>query len=102
MIYVIAAIELKPGARDQFLAEFRELVPLVNAENGCLEYGPTIDLPTNIGAQPAARDDVVTVVEKWESLEALEDHLMASHMIEFRNRVKELVVSTSLQILEPA
>ena len=37
--------------RDAFLAEFQRIVPLVHAEAGCLEYGPTIDVPTGIGVQ---------------------------------------------------
>jgi quinol monooxygenase YgiN len=61
-----------------------------------------VDVPTSISAQGTPRQDVVTVVEKWESIEALEAHLMAVHMLEYRERVKALVVSASLQILEPA
>jgi quinol monooxygenase YgiN len=45
---------------------------------------------------------VVTVVEKWESIEALEAHLIAPHMIEHRKGVKGLVKETSLRILAPA
>ncbi len=71
MIHVIATIDLHAGRRDEFLAEFHKLVPLVRAEAGCLDYGPTIDLPTGLSAQVPTRDLVVTVVEKWESLDAL-------------------------------
>ena len=102
MIHVIATIQLQAGARDAFLAEFRKLMPHVLAEHGCLEYGPTIDAPTSVGVQGDPRPDVVTVIEKWESVDALESHLIAQHMKEFRRSVKELVDSISLQILEPA
>lgn len=102
MIYVIATIEIHPGRRNDFLAEFHKLVPQVRDEKGCIDYGPTVDVPTNIPAQPPARSDVVTVVEKWESLEDLEAHLIASHMVEYRGRVKELVKGVTLQVLEPA
>lgn len=101
MLHVIATIELKPGLRDTFLSEFRQVVPAVRQEAGCLEYGPTIDLETNIAAQPAPRHDVVTVVEKWESLEALEAHLIAPHMIEYRARVKDLLQSVTIHVLKP-
>ncbi len=101
MIYVIASVELKQGRRDDFLGEFRKIVPLVQAENGCLEYGPTVDVGTNISAQGDVRENVVTVVEKWESIEALEAHLIAPHMIEYRGKVKDMVASTQLRILEP-
>ncbi len=102
MICVIAKIEVAEGRRDDFLAEFRQLVPKVLEEEGCVEYGPMIDVPAHLGAQAPPRDNLVTVVEKWESLEALEAHLMAPHMVEYRKRVRPMVVSTSLEILEPA
>jgi quinol monooxygenase YgiN len=101
-IHVIATIELVPGKRDAFLREFWKIVPQVRAEAGCLEYGPTVDLPTTIAAQAPLRGDVVTIVEKWESLAALEDHLSAPHMQAYRPKVKDLVLSSRLQILQPA
>jgi quinol monooxygenase YgiN len=102
MIIVIATIEVEQGGRDAFLKEFHQVVPLVRQEQGCLEYGPTIDLPTNIAAQPDPRDNVVTVVEKWESLDDLEAHLIAPHMLDYRKRVKSLVKQTTIQVLQPA
>ncbi len=102
MIHVIATIELAPGKREAFLNEFRQLVPKVLAEAGCLEYGPTVDVASEIAAQGAVREDVVTVVEKWSDLAALRAHLVAPHMEAYRPRVKDIVRSTKLQILEPA
>lgn len=101
MIHVIATIELHPGKRAAFLAEFHKIVPLVRAENGCLEYGPTGDVNTGIGAQIPLRPDVVTIVEKWIDLPALQVHLVAPHMLEYRPRVKDFVKSVQLQVLEP-
>jgi len=101
MIHVIATIELVPGERAAFLKDFRALVPQVRAEVGCLEYGPTVDIASGIPAQGAPRENVVTVVEKWSDLAALKAHLVAPHMEAYRPRVKHLVRSTTLQILEP-
>lgn len=102
MIYVIATIEVASGQREAFLTEFRKVVPLVRAEAGCLEYAPAVDLVTDLPAQAPAREQVVTVVEKWESLAALRAHLQAPHMMEYRARVKELVVGARLHILQPS
>ena len=102
MIFVIATIELEEGKRDEFLGHFRALVPSVEAEEGCLEYGPTVDVETTIPAQGEVRPNFVTVVEKWEDLEALERHLVAPHMLEYRTQVKDLVKQVSLQVVEPA
>jgi quinol monooxygenase YgiN len=102
MIHVIATIEIAEGKRTALLAEFHRIVPQVRAEAGCLEYGPTIDLQTEFAAQGPARDNVVTVVEKWESLAALRGHVAAPHMQEYRVRVKDLVAGVRLQVLQPA
>ncbi|REJ70155.1 MAG: antibiotic biosynthesis monooxygenase [Planctomycetota bacterium] len=102
MIHVLATIELQPGQRESFLQEMRVLVPRVQAEDGCLEYGPAIDLDTPIEAQPPVRENVVMVVEKWASLEALQAHLDAPHMHAFRERVASMVARLELHILEPA
>ncbi len=102
MIFVIATIGLKPGCRGIFLNAFHENMPLVKEEAGCLAYDPTVDLETGIGPQEPVREQVVTVVEKWESLDHLMDHLKAPHMTAYREKVKEMVEGVSLQILEPA
>jgi len=102
MIYVIAEIELAEGSRDPFVTHFQANVPHVLAEDGCLEYAPTIDLQTELTAQPPARVNCVTVVEKWESLTALQAHLVAPHMVTYREKVKGMVVKTTLRVLHPA
>jgi quinol monooxygenase YgiN len=102
MIHVIATIETVSGRRGEFLAHFRELVPQVQAEAGCLEYGPAIDLATDIEAQAPPREGVVTVIEKWSDLSALRDHLAAPHMTAYREKVKDLVAGVTIHVLEPA
>ena len=102
MIHVIATIELAEGKRDAFLAEFRQLVPLVRAEAGCLAYGPAVDVETGLSAQPPMRPNAVTIVEQWDSLDALRAHLQAPHMAAYRPKVKDFVVKTTLQVLQPA
>jgi quinol monooxygenase YgiN len=102
VICVIATIEVVEGRRHEFLDEFRKIVPKVLAEAGCLEYAPMVDVPTGIGLQSPTRPDVVTVLEKWETIEALEAHLIAPHMIEYRKAVKDVVKGATLRILRPS
>jgi quinol monooxygenase YgiN len=102
MIHVIATIEIVAGRRDDFLREFHALMPSVRAEDGCIEYGPTVDAETKIAAQIPRRPTIVTIVEKWRDLPALEAHLVAPHMHDYRAKVKPWVVGTQLQILDPA
>jgi len=102
MISVLATIETAEGRRDEFLAIFRELVPKVVAEDGCIEYAPWIDLDTTISSQDEPRSSAMIVIEKWESIDALEAHLIAPHMLEFRKAIEGLVTNLELEILEPA
>jgi len=102
MIHVIATITVKPGKREAFLREFARLVPDVRGEKGCIEYGPAVDLETGISVQEPCRQDAVIVIEKWVDLEALKAHSVAPHMAAYRERVKDIMVGTSLQILRNA
>ena len=102
MIHVIAEIDINEGRREAFLREFNQVVPLVRDEDGCIEYGATIDAPTGIEKQAALRNDTVTIVEKWSGIAALEAHLDSEHMAAYRQRVKDHVAGATLRILEPA
>ncbi len=102
MIHVIATIDVTAGRREEFLTAFKELVPKVKAEEGCIEYGPAIDTDSGIPAQQRKGDDVVTVIEKWDNVAALTAHLDAPHMREYREQVKDLVQGMTLHVLEPA
>lgn len=102
MIYVIATVEVAEGKRDAFLKEFHQVVPKVQAEKGCLEYGPNVDVATDIPVQVPLRKDIVTIIERWEDVPALKVHLTAPHMLEYRKRVKDLVIGMKVQVLEKA
>jgi len=101
MIHVIASIHIKEGAIAKFIEIFKSNVQDVLAEEGCIEYVPTVDVQT--GLPPQELDgNVVTIVEKWESLEALQAHLSAPHMLEYQAKVKGIVKGLSLKVLEEA
>lgn len=102
MIHVVATIEVKPGQREAFLAEFRRIVPLVRAEAGCVEYGPTVDVASGLSMQGPLRENIAVIIEQWENLPALQAHTRAPHMADYRVAVKDLVVGVQLQILQPA
>ena len=101
MIHVIASISIKPGNVPDFLTAFKAIVPTVLAEDGCVQYTPTVDVDINVPAQQLD-ESIVTIVEKWESVAALQAHLVAPHMEAYRETVKDLVVSASLKVLEDA
>jgi quinol monooxygenase YgiN len=62
---------------------------------------PMIDLPTGLSPQEL-NNNVVTVIENWDSLDDLQAHLSAPHMIEFRKKEKDLVDRVSLKVLKEA
>jgi quinol monooxygenase YgiN len=102
MICVIATIQVAPGRRDDLLALFRTLMSKVRAEQGCIEYTAMIDTRSGLAAQDPIRDNTLVVVEKWESIAALNAHLKTLHMAEYFEKAEDLRLSMSLQVLEPA
>lgn len=101
MIVVIATITCRPGTRTKFLEEFSWIIPDVLQEQGCIEYGPTVDADTGLPSQHCA-DNRVTIVEKWDSVADLKAHLVAPHMDAYRPKVKEFVDASELRVLEYA
>lgn len=101
MIIVLASIRVKAGKLTEFLEIFNANVPKVKAEDGCIEYGPAVDFDMNIPAQQLD-EHVVTIVEKWETPEALTAHFGAPHMQEYRKKVQEIVENVSLKVLHEA
>jgi quinol monooxygenase YgiN len=101
MIQVIATIELKPDCLDEYLAVLHENVPKVKAEEGCLAYDPTVDIDSGLPVQGEIRQNTVTLVEAWASMDALHAHLKTSHMAAYREAVKDYVQNVRLQVLQP-
>ena len=66
-----------------------------------MEYSATVDFPTEVPIQET-NENVVTVVEKWETFPHLEDHFTAPHMLEYKSKVEVMVEDVSLKILESA
>jgi quinol monooxygenase YgiN len=102
VVYVIATLELAPGTRSAFLAEFAKVVPLVHAEQGCIEYVGTVDAETDIASQHRIGPDKVTIVEKWASVDALRAHDTSAHMLAYRARIKEYLRGREIWIMKAA
>jgi quinol monooxygenase YgiN len=101
MVYVLASIRVKPGRRSDFIKVFKANMPAVRAEKGCIGYFPAVDIDAKLSRQ-VLDENIVTIIEKWENLEALHDHLNAPHMLAYREKVKDLVESSTLKILQEA
>ena len=101
MINVIASIRIEAGGLSDFLEIFRANMLKVREEKGCVEYVPLVDIDAKLVPQ-ILDENVLTIIEKWESLEALRDHLEAPHMMAYREKVKNIVTGLSLKILKEA
>ena len=101
MINVLAFIQVKPAHRAEFIAAFKANVPTVLKEDGCIEYTPTVDIASGMSNQELA-PTIVTIIEKWESLDALRAHAQAPHMLSYGEAVKDMVESVTLRILQAA
>jgi quinol monooxygenase YgiN len=101
MICVIATIKAKAGQRNALLACIEDNLSNVHAEIGCLEYQPMVDTESSLGAQQLD-ENIVTMVEKWETISNLNAHAVAPHMLEYREKVKDIVESVSLKVLTAA
>ena len=102
MVYLVVQFELQDGKRDDFLGEFLQVVPQVRREEGCIQYVPTVDqIDTGISLPLSANSNRVTLIEQWESLDALKAHLAAAHMIQYREKVKHLIAKVTVQLLQP-
>ena len=101
MISVIASIKVKPEHISEFIEIFKANVPNVLAEDGCLEYLPTVDINADLPPQ-ALDENVVTIIEKWESLDALRTHLAAPHMKAYKEKTADMTDGVSLKVLQEA
>ena len=99
MINVIASIKIKESHMSEFIEIFKANRANVLLEAGCIEYVPTLDFATGFPVQEL-NSNVITIIEKWETLESLQAHLIAPHMLEYKEKVRDIVESVSLKVLE--
>lgn len=102
MIYVLATSELNDGCREKFLEILKANVPNVLAEAGCVMYVPNIDFPSGLSAQKEVRENVVTIIEGWESMDHLMKHLQSAHMAEYRKKISGMRKSSTMNVVTPA
>ena len=102
MLHVLALITTKPGMRDTVLRHFRENMPAVHAEEGCIEYVPVVDAPTFGPFQTELGPDTFVVVEKWANPEALNAHAAAPHMKTYAAKTAGMIEERVIYVLSPA
>jgi len=101
IVHVVAVISAKAGKRADVLAAFNDNVPNVLNEDGCIEYGATLDTG-DVGAfQTQFGPDTFVVIEKWQSLEHLKAHIATPHMAAYAASVKDWLAERVIHVLSP-
>lgn len=90
MIYVIATIHTLPGKAAALILGAKPCIDATRREEGCISYDYV---------QDTERPDVVMVVERWSSREALAAHFLVPHLKAWREARKPLVKSTKVEII---
>jgi quinol monooxygenase YgiN len=102
MVYIIAFTKVKPGKRSEFIDMFkRDLIPKTLKEKGCIQYLLTVDMDTNDSFQEKD-ENIVTTIETWKSMEALQDHLASPHVKSFQKIAEGITEGLSARILQEA
>jgi quinol monooxygenase YgiN len=90
MIHIVAILTAHPGKRDALLTRLKAAVPAVQAEPGCLEYQPVIDLETS---SVKFGSDSFVVIEKWRDQAALDAHGKGAALMSFVADVKDSIMA---------
>lgn len=82
MVGVVAKNIVKPDKIEDFLEVTRELISETRREKGCIEYTLMRD---------SERENILTFIEKWESMDHLKAHFEAPHFKRVVPMLVELV-----------
>jgi quinol monooxygenase YgiN len=102
MVHLVVTFIIKEGKMDEYLAELKKLRPQVLAEKGCVEYTFLREYQSPLDIQEAVNPNRVTLVEKWETPEALAVHGAAPHMKDFNLRAAAFHERVSARVMETA
>jgi quinol monooxygenase YgiN len=94
MVHVIVMVKVKEGRADDFVRLFKSVASIVEKEKGCVQYIATVDAPD---APPDTIDkNMVTILEKWECVEDIQNHMGTPHMKEFFEKQNALIEGVSV------
>lgn len=82
MIVVIGYLTINPDKRAQAEEAIAKLVPLTQAEDGCVQYTYSADL---------GEPDRINITEQWESEDAMTAHMGAEHFAEFMGSIGDCI-----------
>lgn len=89
-ITVVVSARAKPGRGAELLDLYGELAAATHGEDGCLAFTLHRGLDDH---------DVIALVERWASREALDAHLGSPHVTTFRREAAELADGPSAIVI---
>jgi quinol monooxygenase YgiN len=98
LIHVVVTMIIREGQMPRFLELARQVSAEVRREAGCIAYEYTLDVQSPLPTQEPVQANRLTLIEKWESLEALEAHMSAPHMKLFGPRMQPLRESVAIRV----
>ena len=101
MIHVVATVTVKPGRMADALALYRPLVRAVEAEKGCRQYRPTVDVDLGLPTQRLDPDRIV-VTERWETIEDFRAHLVAPPVVAWREAIRDCLLGITVTVTREA
>ena len=101
MVIVLATTRVKENMREEWISSFKAYAETVRKEQGCIEYFPAVDLKTDLLPQALGPNEV-TIVEKWESMQDLQNHLQSAEMKAFGEKTQGMTEGMSAKVLQPA
>jgi quinol monooxygenase YgiN len=101
MIYGVVSVRVKEGKLEEFLELFKSNAVTVRKEKGCIQYFSLVDIDAGLPIQTFEKN-VVTILEQWESVDALHNHFAAPHMAAYFEKEKEFVEGVTVKMLQEA
>ncbi len=86
-VTVVAVLTAKPGMGDRVVEGFRQIIPLVHEEQGCLRYA--------LHQQQGAGDTIV-MVEQWASVAELDAHGAGAALIRLNELNRGLLAAPAV------
>lgn len=86
MIKVVAKNYIQEEKMEEIMELYKELIEKTNQEAGCVKYELYQDINDT---------RIMTMIEEWESLEALAEHEKSEHFVRVFPLLKDLVTGES-------
>ena len=100
-VWVLCRFDLKPEAdKAAYIAQTKEILDTVRAEDGCIEYRLLGDAVTDWEKPQRFGERTLWMLEKWASVNSLKAHLATPHMKAFGPKVSGMRSASTFHVLE--